>query len=110
MNIPFSPMDVIDNTHGNKALSGRVRILGWHHPKPTAHKDNDIGSEYGVWVIDLPRNSKRKETQRKGYYDGPYREPLSKLTQIAYFGECDRSFRRIVTGGQSDVLSAVSVT
>ncbi|WP_252374218.1 hypothetical protein [Hydrogenophaga sp. 2FB] len=28
----------------------------------------------------------------------------------AYFGECDRSFRRIVTGGQSDVLSAVSVT
>lgn len=53
MNIPFSPMDVIDNTHGNKALSGRVRILGWHHPKPTAHKDNDIGSEYGVWVIDL---------------------------------------------------------
>ena len=82
MNIPFSPMDVIDNTHGNKALSGRVRILGWHHPKPTAHKDNDIGSEYGVWVIDLPRNSKRKETQRKGYYDGPYREPLSKLTQM----------------------------
>ena len=28
----------------------------------------------------------------------------------AYFGECDRSFRRIVTGGLSDVLSAVSVT
>ncbi|MDR7097607.1 hypothetical protein J2X09_005383 [Hydrogenophaga laconesensis] len=29
---------------------------------------------------------------------------------FAYFGECDRSFRRIVTGGLSDVLSAVSVT
>mgnify|MGYP006154710405 CR=1 FL=1 len=32
------------------------------------------------------------------------------LALAAYFGECDRSFRRIVTGGLSDVLSAVSVT
>jgi len=36
-------------------------------------------------------------------------KPVS-LGAIAYFGECDRSFRRIVTGGLSDVLSAVSVT
>ena len=28
----------------------------------------------------------------------------------AYFGECDRSFRRIVTGGLRGVFSAVSVT
>jgi len=32
------------------------------------------------------------------------------LKEAAYFGECDRSFRRIVTGGLSDVFSAVSVT
>lgn len=29
---------------------------------------------------------------------------------VAYFGECDRSFRRIVTGGLRGVFSAVSVT
>ena len=28
----------------------------------------------------------------------------------SYFGECDRSFRRIVTGGLRGVFSAVSVT
>jgi len=28
----------------------------------------------------------------------------------AYFGECDRSFRRVVSGGLSGVFSAVSVT
>jgi hypothetical protein len=28
----------------------------------------------------------------------------------AYFGECDRSFRRIVTGGLTGDFSAVSVT
>ena len=28
----------------------------------------------------------------------------------AYFGECDRSFRRIVTGGLSGDFSSVSVT
>ena len=37
-------------------------------------------------------------------------DPAIASIVIAYFGECDRSFRRIVTGGQSDVLSAVSVT
>ena len=31
-------------------------------------------------------------------------------SQYAYFGECDRSFRRIVTGGLRGVFSAVSVT
>lgn len=35
---------------------------------------------------------------------------LQTEVRFAYFGECDRSFRRIVTGGLSDVLSAVSVT
>ena len=35
---------------------------------------------------------------------------LLQVHAVAYFGECDRSFRRIVTGGLSDVLSAVSVT
>ena len=34
--------------------------------------------------------------------------PATKLH--AYFGECDRSFRRIVTGGLRGVFSAVSVT
>lgn len=34
-----------------------------------------------------------------------YREVLA-----AYFGECDRSFRRIVTGGLKDDFSAVSAT
>ena len=32
------------------------------------------------------------------------------FAQPAYFGECDRSFRRIVTGGLRGVFSAVSVT
>ena len=31
-------------------------------------------------------------------------------TLSAYFGECDRSFRRIVTGGLSGDFSSVSVT
>lgn len=30
--------------------------------------------------------------------------------ESAYFGECDRSFRRIVTGGLSGDFSSVSVT
>jgi hypothetical protein len=35
---------------------------------------------------------------------------LVKDALAAYFGECDRSFRRIVTGGLRGVFSAVSVT
>ncbi|MDR7092278.1 hypothetical protein [Hydrogenophaga laconesensis] len=44
----------------------------------------------------------------KGYVRNP--KALANRAYAAYFGECDRSFRRIVTGGLSDVLSAVSVT
>ena len=36
--------------------------------------------------------------------------PRSRSTLPAYFGECDRSFRRIVTGGLSGDFSSVSVT
>ena len=32
------------------------------------------------------------------------------VSEAAYFGECDRSFRRIVTGGLSGDFSSVSVT
>ena len=35
---------------------------------------------------------------------------MTCLSSFAYFGECDRSFRRIVTGGLRGVFSAVSVT
>jgi hypothetical protein len=34
----------------------------------------------------------------------------AQLALAAYFGECDRSFRRIVTGGLRGDFSAVSVT
>lgn len=81
MNPPFLPMDVIDNTHDGKTLSGRVRILGWDHMKPTGI-DEDSAYEPGIWLIDLARNAKTKGTQRKGYFSAPYREPLSKFVQL----------------------------
>ena len=37
-------------------------------------------------------------------------EEASPPRQYAYFGECDRSFRRIVTGGLRGDFSTVSVT
>lgn len=82
MKVPFRPMDVIDNTHNNTPLSGRVRILGWDHPESVAGIDDDSRCEPGIWLIDLPRKSKTKSTQHKGYFGGPYRESLSKLVQL----------------------------
>ena len=41
----------------------------------------------------------------------PPNSPYWPLLEVsAYFGECDRSFRRIVTGGLSGDFSSVSVT
>ena len=69
MRSPFNSMDVIDNTEGNSVLPGPTRVLGY------GRKD---GHEI-VWLIELPRASKVKATQRKAYASGPFHRNLSEL-------------------------------
>ena len=60
-------------------------------------------------VVELVREQRMRQPRigtRKLHH--LLQEPLQR--QAAYFGECDRSFRRIVTDGLSGHFSAFSVT